>query len=317
MHASSPARRHLALPYAVLGAAGGWMAADFFRVGALRHMDAGLRPALMTITPLVALILGLLLHPVTRWSGWRAALATASGVLSAGLVAGAFVGVMTWSKYGLGEGAASGFWCGAAFLPGFAAVLWAARRVGRARPGSLVDGADRRAVWVAAAAAIALGTLAALPDWTILPGMSRPSLSISRALGAAAATAIAALLLCDGVGLLRAWRAQGELKQMRPCAPDEPGLSWARRQLDLGLGYEAAASVMPAAGIYREHDRVLKVIRGDAGAASRALLGSVGVGAAALACAVGCLLATANVRTDEVAGAPQAAAAVAEGVAAR
>jgi len=288
---SSPLRPHIALPYAVLGAAGGWMAADFFRVGVL-SLDAGLRPALLAVTPLAALVLGLLLNPITRWPRGRAAFATVVGVLGAGLTAGGLVGVLIWSRHGVGEGAASGFWCAAAFLPGFAAVLAAARRVGRARPGSLVDGADRRAIWLAVAAAVALGTLAALPDWYVFPGSARPSLAVSRSLGVVAVALIAAVLLRDLVALARALRATREIRSMRSCAPDDPNLSWARRQLDLGVGHEAAAAVIPAAGVYREHDRVLQVIRGNPEHAGRAMRGAVAWGAAALACGVACLLAT-------------------------
>ncbi|AKT41329.1 hypothetical protein [Chondromyces crocatus] len=292
-HVPGP-RFHLVLPFTVLGVAGGWMAADFFRVGALEHMDAGLRPSLVAIAALASSLLGLLLQPVTRWPGWRATVVATASVLLAGMLAGGFVGVMTWSRYGLGEGAASGFWCGVAFLPGFAAILMAARRLDRARPGSLVHGADRRAVWLAVSAAVAMGTLAALPDWTFIPGMGRPELGVSRWLGVTSVVVIGVLLLSNGVGVIRAHRAAGKLRDMRTCAPNDPSLSWARRQLDLGLGHEAAASVMPSAGIYREHDRIMEVVRGDPARAGQALLGSLGLSAAALACGVACLVATAS-----------------------
>ncbi|EYF04547.1 hypothetical protein [Chondromyces apiculatus] len=285
-------RAHVALPFAVLGAAGGWMAADFFRVGALEHMDAGLRPALVAITPLTALLLGVVLQPVTRWPAARAAVATVVSVLSAAIFAGAFVGAMTWAKDGVGTGAASGFWCGVAFLPGFGAVLAASRRVGRARAGSLVDGADRRTVWLAVAVTIALGTLAALPDWTLLPGKGMPALGVSRALGILAVTTTGIVALWNAAALFRALRATQKLRTMRACAPDDPNLVWAQRQLDFGLGYQAAASVLPAGGIYREHDRFTAVIRGDASLAGRALFGALALAGAALVCGQGCLLAT-------------------------
>jgi hypothetical protein len=155
-----------------------------------------------------------------------------------------------------------------------------------------VDGADRRAVWLAVATAVALGTLAALPDWTVFPSEVRLSLEVSRALGTLAVAVIAAVLLRDLMGLARAWRAAREVRDMRPCAPDDPGLPWARRQVDLGIGYGAAASVLPAAGVYREYDRVLRVVRGDPAAAQRAILGSVAWGAVALLVGATCLVVT-------------------------
>jgi hypothetical protein len=259
------------------------MTADFFRVGAF-GVDGKLRPALVVVVPLFALILGLALQPTTRWPSHARALFMAAGaVLSAGLVAGGLVGVLAWSHYGIGEGAASGFWCGAAFLPGMLAILAATRRVGRARAGSLVDRADRRAVWLAVFTTIALGTLAALPDWQIFPFMPfHPSVEGSRNLGYAALAMIMALLLGDVVDLLRAWRASVHLAAMRSCAPDDPALIWSPRKLDLGLGEAAAASVLAGPGLYRDRDRITHVVRGDARAARRALYGAVAAGLVAL-----------------------------------
>ncbi len=279
---------HLALPCAAVGLAGGWMIADFFRAGAL-HVDAGLRPALAAITPVLALALGLSLAPALRWPRWKALLAAVIAVPSAGLTGGALVGVLTWSHYGLADGAASGLWCAIAFLPAFLAVLAAARRIGRAREGSLLHAADRRAVWLAAATAIALGTLAAIPEWTIfpgaLPGGARPSLAVSRGLGLSAVAAIACILVRDLAGLLRARRAAAELETMRPCDPYSPELPWAGERLDLGIGERAAVHAIPSTGPYRATDRIVKVIRGDAAAANRALAWSVARGAVALAVA--------------------------------
>jgi hypothetical protein len=260
------------------------MLGDFFRVGAL-SVDAGLRPALATVTPIAAVVLGLALAPALRWPGWKAALVSCAGVLSTGLIAGALIGVLTWSRYGLADGAATGFCCATAFLPAFGAILAAARRVGRAREGSLLHASDRRAVWLPAATAVALGTLAAIPEWTAFPIAFRPSLELSRALGLLALAAIAALLIGDIAGLARARRAAHDLRTMRACDPESPDLPWAGDRLDLGLGDRAAVHVIPANGPYRELDRVIKVIRGDARAASHALGWSVARGAIALAVA--------------------------------
>ncbi|MDI1444132.1 hypothetical protein [Polyangium sp. 6x1] len=310
--APAPSRvPRLSLPYAVLGAVGGWMAADFFRVGALKLMDAGLRPAFVVVTPLCALLLGVLVQPTVHWPRRAAAfLAAAVGVLSAGLMGGALIGVMRWSRWGLGEGAATGFVCALGFLPAFALVLAAARRVGRARPGSLVDRADRRAVWLAVAVSVALGTLAALPDWNVFPTGVRPSLEVSRTLGVAAVAAIFALCLGDAVALARALRVERLLSAMRPASADDPRVAWSPRKLDLGLGEETRASVLSAAVVYREHDRVLSVVRGNPRDARRALLGAFACGVVALGVGGACVSLT-GARTasaaDATAPAPIAA----------
>jgi hypothetical protein len=283
-------RLGLLLPFTVIGAVGGWMAADFFRVGALKVMDAGLRPAFVVVTPLCALLLALLVGPTVRWPRAFSAFGAATvGVLSAGLVGGGLIGVLRWSRWGLGEGAATGVVCALGFLPAFALVLAAARRVGRARPGSLVDRADRRAVWVAVASSVALGTVAALPDWNVFPTGVRPSLELSRNLGLAAFAVLFTLWLVDAIALFRAFRVERQIHAMRPAAADDPRLVWSPKKLDLGVGEETLASVLSAAVVYREHDRVLSVIRGNPHEARRALLGTFAVGFTAMLVSGACL----------------------------
>jgi hypothetical protein len=74
--------------------------------------------------------------------------------------------------------------------------------------------------------------------------------------------------------------------------------------VDLGLGGEARASVLSAAGFYREHDKVLSVVRGDPSASRRALAFSVASGMVALAVGASCLFAT-GARPALAAGAAQ------------
>jgi hypothetical protein len=278
-----PAR--LILPYSALGLAGGWMIADFFRVGALQ-VDAGLRPALTMGTPLAAAALGLALSPAVRWPAWKALLVSGVGIVAAGVTTGALIGVMMWSRYGLADGAASGLGCALALLPAFGAVLAAARRVGRAREGSLLDASDRRAVWLAAAAAVAFGSIAVVVGWPVPGAGPRPGLGISRSLGVLALSVITAILLQDLAGLFRVRSATASLRIMRPCDPAAPDALWAGERLDLGVGNEMAARVVPAATAYREIERVDKVIQGDPAAARRAFGRSIACGVAALALAV-------------------------------
>lgn len=288
-NASSP-RLGLLLPFTVIGAVGGWMAADFFRVGALQAMDRGLRPAFVVVTPLCALLLALLVQPTVRWPRAFAAFSAASvGVLSAGLVGGALIGVLRWSRWGLGEGAATGFVCSLAFLPAFGLVLAAARRVGRARPGSIVDRADRRVVWVAVASSIALGTLAALPNWLVFPTDFHPSLEVSRNLGLAAFTMLIGLWLGNAFALLRTFRVERQTDAMRLANPDDPRLVWSPHKLDLGIGEETRASVLAAGNPYRDYDHVLSVIRGNPMEARRALFGTFAMSLAALVVSGACL----------------------------
>ena len=153
----------LAAPFGAIGLAGGWMTADFFRAGTF-GIDAGFRPLLVVLTPMVAASLGLVVTGRGEDSWARAASLVAGTVVAAGTFCGALVGFMLWPPQGLIEGAGNGLLCALAFLPAFWMVLAAARAVGRARPGSLVDASDRRGVWLATATAIALGDLAAIPD---------------------------------------------------------------------------------------------------------------------------------------------------------
>jgi type III secretory pathway component EscS len=279
---SSP-RIRLLLPFTVIGAVGGWMAADFFRFGAIKMGDNGLRLAFVVVTPLCALLLALLVQPTVRWPrALRAFSAASIGVLSAGLVGGALVGVLLWSRWGIVFGAVMGFFCSLAFLPAFGLVLAAARRVGRARPGSLVDRADRRAVWVAVASSVTLGTIAALPDWDISPIGIHPSVEVSRDLGIAAYTVLIALWLGDAFALFRAVRVERQTHAMRQANPDDPRLISSPHKLDLGVGEETVASVLSPAVPYREYGRVLSVIRGNPLEARRALFGTFAMGLAAL-----------------------------------
>jgi hypothetical protein len=289
-------RPHLAIPFVVLGVAGSLMAVDFFRIGSFGS-DVSLKRTLLFLVPIFSLVVAFLVQPATRWPRFgKALLAATASVLSAGLVAGALIGVLVWSQWGLGEGAMSGFWCGVAFLPGFAAVLAAVRRVGRARPGSIVDRADRRAVWLAVVTTIALGTIAALPAWNVMPPVYyySPYPETSQVLGFGALAVLVALLLGDTVGLARALRAGRQLETMRPCHPDDPALIWSPRQLDLGIGDEAAAAVIAGPGLYRDRDRMTHVVRGNAVAARGALLGSVALSIIALSISAACVITTSS-----------------------
>jgi hypothetical protein len=103
-------------------------------------------------------------------------------------------------------------------------------------------------------------------------------------LGALALGVVAVLFAYDAVALARVHRAVGEADAMRP---RDAGLPPSGPTLDVGLGDRQLEKVVPAGVVYREVDRVLEVVRGDARLARRALGWAVLRGALALAASVG------------------------------
>jgi hypothetical protein len=262
-----------------MGFAGSFVVSDYFRVGAL-YLDGGVRPLLMLLMTALGAGLGLGLTAAARLPLRRALAFGAGGVLGAGFAGGALVGVVKWARYGPESGALSGLGCSIAFLPAVGALLLATRSIGRAREGSLVDGADRRAVWSAALVSIALGTAATMEGQSVFEDDPRTSLDIALGVGALALLGAAALWVKDVRGFWVARRAVIDRAVMRarnPDAPDPRG-----QQLDLGLGEETFERVAPGAGVYRETPFVIEVVRGDALAARRALERAVIRGAAGI-----------------------------------
>src|SRR6185369_14025118 len=87
-------------------------------------------------------------------------------LFAAGALSGAAVGgVSPGTPAAVAAGSVGGLACALAFIPVGALVLGFARRAQRARLGSIVAGADRRAVWGILVTSLAVTTLAALPDW--------------------------------------------------------------------------------------------------------------------------------------------------------
>ncbi len=292
MSAPRASRYPLSLPYAATGFAGGFMVADGFRLGALR-LDAGTRPLVAILVPTVAAGLG---HLVTRLGASatlsRRLLVAAVAVLAAGVIVGATVGVIGWSAAGLPEGAASGLYCGIAFFPAFALVLAAARRVGRARRHSLVDGSDRRGVWLAVATSVALGSFAALPEWASYPDAAPLRPDVSLWLAAGALVGIVALTLLDWDAWLRARAAAKATTTMQPRDPGSPHVVSAPTTLDLGLGELVWHHAALGVDAYKDLDRLHGVIAGcpsrGCGALRRALVrdcAALAVGIAAIALA--------------------------------
>src|SRR4051812_27639272 len=154
---STPApapRSLLPLPFALLGLLGGWLTSRLVHNGAQE-----IRGLLVIMTTVASAGLGRALPP-RGGKGPLAAIARAvASIVLAGLINGVLIGFFGGGLLGIMVGGLFGLIFAAPFVPALLPVIAAARRVGRARAGSLVDGADRRAVWLATAMVAALASL--------------------------------------------------------------------------------------------------------------------------------------------------------------
>lgn len=288
--APSDAPLSLAAPFGLIGLAGGWLTADAFRVGT----GEPVRWLLVVVTPIVAWLLGAYLTrrvgPAARTSdlSWArrghlaAALLVLATILIAGVLNGVLIGMMLAGPMGMLIGVFFGVMCALPFIPALGAVLFAAHRIGRARQGSIVDASDRRAVWAATAAAIALASL-------LVPALAervRPP-EASLWMAAASSAVLAALLLADAVALVRVVKATRGVEDAV-----SHGLSGGEAEgqaagqaplVDLGLGDETRVDALPAQHAYRGITRLVRVVRGSREGAIRALRSGVALAALALA----------------------------------
>ncbi|HEX9103706.1 MAG TPA: hypothetical protein VF997_15960, partial [Polyangia bacterium] len=130
-----------------------------------------------------------------------------------------------------------------------------------ARRGSLVGGADERRPWLSAFGS----TLVAL-----LLRFETPTPSV-RAAMLVAAGAIACGLFADVRALVRLGRAMAGAERLRLRTADSPPLATSTAIYDFGVGDEEREELAPPAAIYRERERVVRVVRGSRAAAQRAL----------------------------------------------
>jgi hypothetical protein len=264
----------LALPFALMGLAGGVLTAQLTANGSMEHT---LRWLLILITPAVSAQLGVTLSRRIR-NGWI--LRTILSVIVAGLVNGILIGMFVGAFVGVIIGGAFGLFFSLPFIPAMALVTAWSRPVGRARHRSLVDGADARTVWAATAVAIGCGSLFAL--------IGRHQTGTGWALCAlACVTVVVALLAIDAAALQHLSRAEADLARMRPVQPGTP--LPAAPLTDLGVGETVSVEIAVAATPYREADRPVQVIVGDAPAARDALTRAVRRDVIALALTVSAL----------------------------
>lgn len=269
----------LQAPFFTVGLVGGWLAAE------LHHLDRSgaelaLRGLLTIITPVVCAFLGARVKPREAESAVGAVLALTVSTTIAGVANGAIIGFFAMPPVGALLASPWGFVCALPFVPVLAIIVLAARRVGRARPGSVVDRSDRRGVWVATMAATALATVVVAPHGEALHGVPF-WISFAGALGAVALTAY------DLVERRRVGRPVVLEGPLRPRAP-APATTVAvevpagAELHDVGLGDATFEELAPSSQPYRSSERVLRVHRGSRARAREALAAAGWRGVAAV-----------------------------------
>jgi hypothetical protein len=237
---------------------------------------------LTIITPVVCAFLGARVNPRQADTAVGAVLALTVSAAIAGVANGAIIGFFAMPPHGALLASPWGFVCALPFVPVLAVIVLAARRVGRARLGSVVDRSDRRGVWVATMAAIALATVAVAPHGEALRGVPFWI--------ALSATEVAlALTVLDLVERRRIGRPVilgGPLRvraASSPAAPDDDAeLGTHVEVYDAGLGDATFEEMAPAPQPYRSTERVVRIHRGSRALAREALAASAWRGVAAV-----------------------------------
>ncbi|WP_437534784.1 hypothetical protein WME79_11325 [Sorangium sp. So ce726] len=314
----------LVFPCGAIGLVGGWLTADVLEMDELvpRFLLAG-------VTPIVAALLGHYLTP--RIGGVRGDGSTAFGageapvdgapwvdapgkwtrrgpfmagmlalwaIVVAGVVNGMTIGLVA-GPAGMIIGAAFGAVFALPFVPALAVVLIAANRVGRARAGSIVALSDRRAVWAATAAVIAVALQlgsglagAAAPDAGRLVAVM--GFAVMAGLCALDALEIARVLKLprerSGAGDEVAERIAAEIEAGATGAGEDGGASGVARaggkgtgeRIDLGLGDEVQVDVVRPTHAYRGAQQIARVVLGNRERAVAALRAGLMRGAGAL-----------------------------------
>lgn len=251
------------LPFGVVGLSAG------FALQAVAQPDgAGTSVAIVLLTALFALALGAFLGArASAHAFWVLVLAS---IPAAGAVEGVILTLAVWLPshtaplYGgpatqpIVRGALLGASLSAPFVPAFAAVVFAARRLGTARTGSLIDGAHRRGVWVAAAASSAATIVVAFALWHRIDAFA----VFVASSGCALVLLIAFFVNVDSTVKLVRYRAPAR-QRSGAAGP---------LVVDYGVGEEVCEREHAAEAAYRENARGVVVYRGTRSRALRALL---------------------------------------------
>jgi hypothetical protein len=279
----------IALPFAIVGAAAGWLSADFLTNPLVDLSMRCNREFAATSAALVAAAVG---RWLTRRFGARAMWIAAesatwvhlvTAVSLGGAITGAAVGWLTWfTARGFFYGAAAGLLCTIPFFPVCALVVAAARRAERARLGSIVAGSDRRAMWSIMMAALAGVTLIALPEWIPLGNAFATAPHVARTIALGAGVVALGLLIVDGIALRRVARVGVAGMELRgPGADEEEGDP--APDLDFGLGDEVMARMARGGAAYRTRERTVALVLGSVAQARAAIRQAIKRGAIGLA----------------------------------
>ena len=299
---ADPARfPDLTLPFAITGAAAGWFSRGLFQHPALKPPPAEPRIVTALVAAVLAAATGRLL---TRWCAGRrygyqidtpdpaARLPTdrwprhIAALLVAGLLTGAIAGALSRPR-DVFLGLLLGVLCTTPYLLVFAAILSVARRAQRSRPGSIVAGSDRRAVWGVLATSLAVATLESALDW-FSPEHVDLSLDAPHPvilLLGLCTICIPLMLALDALALARVSRAiapgLAPREDARPAADD------GAPRLDLGLGDTVHHTVARTGSVYRARERAVAIVEGDPREAVAALRGALRRGAWSVAVVLG------------------------------
>jgi hypothetical protein len=273
----------LAYPFAVTGAAAGWLAAGLLASPLLQLTVPGQQGRAAAVAAPVGALVG---WALSRWCVADGVsfvrLRLAASVLVGGAVTGAAVGLMAFANpIAMASGALNGLLSSLAVIPICGVVLAAARRATRARLGSIVAGADRRAVWGILASALAAATLAALPDWPASRVWEARRPDVALLIAVAAGLVVLVVLGADALALRRLARAASGVEPFDPEAIDAGGDPVP--SLDLGLGDGVLGRVARGPAAYRARDRAVALLLGSPDEARAALRRAVLRGVAGLA----------------------------------
>jgi TPR repeat protein len=284
----------LTLPFAVIGAVAGWLGTGLLCNPLLQVSSERTRPVATLCAAAVAAAVGAYVTERCRREGdaWTITGATWARVVCAVLVGGAAAGACVGGvivgpeitiRRSISSGLMIGALCAVAFLPVCAVVVAAARRAARARMGSLVARADRRAVWSILAAAASVATLAALPDWPAASAFDVEVPWAAIAIVIACAAVIAVGLVADAFALRKLLRIARRALDVEPAQALEEAARGGADVLDVGLGAEASVAFEHRGSAYRAHARAVAVVIGDLTAATTALRRAIVRGIASLA----------------------------------
>jgi hypothetical protein len=201
-------------------------------------------------------------------------------LLAIGAVTGGVGGALR-SLDDIGLGVGCGFLCGILLTPAAAVVAPILRRIGRARPGSVVAWADGRALVATTGGILGCTTaLAALNGpAAVMGGVTPPRLAVALLIGAAALVAVA--LAADMAVLSRVERWASRLAADDSGAPPDLAVPVAGH-MDIGVGDEIATVPTPGTA-YRGGGRLLASVAGDIDDARAVLRQSIRRGAVLLA----------------------------------